>query len=285
MAKENQTEQWVLTVSSKHKWLDLHLREVWEYRDLIFLLVRRNFAAAYKQTILGPFWHFFDALASSAIFTVIFSGLAGLSTDELPPFLFYLSGNLLWSFFSDCLKGNSDIFVRNEGLFGKVYFPRLVMPLTVLITAFLHFLIRLGLFAFVIIMYIVSGIHIHFSWWIAMVPLLLITVALMGMALGFFASALSAKYRDLQMLVGYGMTLLLYATPVIYPASMVPDKYINLYFINPVAPLVEAFRYAFLGAGTVDILRLGYSLGFTLAAFTGGLILFNKVERNFMDTI
>jgi len=285
MVKETQTEQWVITVSSKHKWLDLHIREVWEYRDLIFLYVRRNFAAAYKQTILGPFWHFFQAIASSAVFTVIFSGFAGLPTDELPPFLFYLSGNLMWSFFSSCFRDNSSIFTANAGLFGKVYFPRLVMPFTAVITAFFHFLIRLGLFIAVIIIYMASGVPIYLTWWIAIVPLLLIMTAFMGMALGFFSSALTAKYRDLQMLVGYGMSLLLYSTPVIYPASMVPEKYIDLYFLNPVAPIVEAFRYAFLSAGTLDISRLGYSLGFTLVTLLIGLILFNKVERNFMDTV
>lgn len=285
MVKETQAEQWVATVSSKHRWLDLHVREVWEYRDLIFLFVRRDFAAAYKQTILGPFWHLFSALASSAIYTLIFSGMANLPTDGLPPFLFYLSGQLAWSFFSECFRGNSSIFVANAGLFGKVYFPRLVMPFTTVTTAFFHLLIRLGVFALVVIIFLFYGTPFYPSWWMATVPLLLIMTALMGMGLGFFSSALTAKYRDLQMLISIGMTLLLYSSPVIYPASMVPEQYVNIYFLNPLAPVVEAFRYALLGAGTFNISRLGYSLGFTAAVFLGGLILFNKVERNFMDTV
>lgn len=285
MLEKQQTDQWVLSVSSDHRWLDLHILEVWKYRDLILLFVKRNFAAEFKQTILGPFWHLFRALASSAVFTLVFSGMGGLSTDELPPFLFYLTGNLAWSFFSDCFLGNSNIFVANAALFGKVYFPRLVMPMTTIFTAFLNYLIRFGLFITIFIGYSLAGAPVQFSWWIALMPVLLLITALMGMGLGFMSSALTARYRDLQILISYGMSLLLYSSPVIYPASMVPDKYLNIYFINPVAPVVEAFRFVLLGTGTVDISRLVYSLVFSIVVSVLGIVIFNRVERNFMDTI
>jgi lipopolysaccharide transport system permease protein len=278
-------KDWDLVITPERKWWDLRLGELWRYRDLVMLFVRRNFVAQYKQTILGPAWHFINPIISTVIFTIIFNRVAGLPTDDLPPFLFYLSGNVSWNYFSGCLQGTSNTFVSNQGIFGKVYFPRMVVPVSVVISNLVSFLIRFLLFLGFLAYFILSGYPVQPNWWVVLVPIFIIIQAGMGLGWGIIISSLTTKYRDLQILVGFGIQLLMYATPVIYPASMVPEKFQWLYFLNPIAPLVEAFRYAFLGAGTIDFGKLGYSFGFMIFSFLIGAMLFNKVEANFMDTV
>ena len=277
---------WDMVILPERKWWDLHLGELWHYRDLVALFVRRDFVAKYKQTVLGPAWHFINPLISSIIFTIIFNRIAGLPTDELPPFLFQLSGNVIWSYFANSLVTTSDTFVSNQGMFGKVYFPRLVIPVSVVISGLISFAIRFVLFLGVLVYYLAAGYsNIVVTPWVATLPLLLVMLAGFGLGWGIIISSLTTKYRDLQVLATFGVQLLMYATPVIYPASMVPQKFQWLYFLNPIAPIIEAFRYAFLGAGTIDIGKLAYSFGFMVISFLIGAMLFNKVEANFMDTV
>ena len=288
MQNQNMTgtqEDWDLIVTPERKWWDLRLGELWEYRDLVMLFVRRNFVAQYKQTILGPAWHLITPIISTVIFTIIFNKLAGLPTDTLPPFLFYLSGNVIWSYFSTCLTSTSNTFAGNQGMFGKVYFPRLVMPVSVVLSGLISFFIRFSLFLAFCLYFFLTGSAIHMNWWVISLPLLLLLQAGLGLSWGIIISALTTKYRDLQVLVSFGVQLLMYATPVIYPASMVPAKFQWLYFLNPIAPIVETFRYAFLGSGTISVARLAYSLVFMVISFFIGAALFNKIEANFMDTV
>ena len=277
---------WDMVILPERKWWDLHLGELWQYRDLVALFVRRDFVAKYKQTVLGPAWHFINPLISSIIFTIIFNRIAGLPTDQLPPFLFQLSGNVIWMYFADSLKTTADTFVTNQNMFGKVYFPRLVIPVSVVISGLISFAIRFVLFLGVLVYYLAAGYSsIVVTPWVATLPLLLVMLAGFGLGWGIIVSSLTTKYRDLQVLVTFGIQLLMYATPVIYPASMVPQKFQWLYFLNPIAPIIEAFRYAFLGAGTIDFGKLAYSFGFMVISFLIGAMLFNKVEANFMDTV
>lgn len=274
-----------MVITPERKWWDLRLGELWEYRDLVSLFVRRDFVAQYKQTVLGPAWHLLNPIISTVIFTIIFNKIAGLPTDEIPPFLFYLSGNVIWSYFSTCLTNTSNTFVSNEGIFGKVYFPRMVTPVSVAISGLVAFLIRFGLFLAFLIFFLLTGFHLKPNWWMLTLPLLLLIQAGLALSWGIIISSLTTKYRDLQILVSFGVQLLMYATPVIYPASMVPAKFQWLYFLNPISPIVEAFRYAFLGSGTISIAKLLYSLVFMIISFFIGAALFNKIEANFMDTV
>jgi lipopolysaccharide transport system permease protein len=278
-------DDWDMIITPERKWWDLRLGELWHYRDLVMLLVSRNFVAQYKQTVLGPAWHLVTPVISTVIFTIIFNKIAGLPTDELPPFLFYLSGNVAWNYFSSCLTGTSNTFVGNQGLFGKVYFPRLIVPVSVVISSIISFLIRFVLFLGFLVYFLIIDAPVHPNWWVLSLPILLILQAGMGLSWGIIISSLTTKYRDLQVLVGFGVQLLMYATPVIYPASMVPAQFQWLYFLNPIAPLIEAFRYAFLGSGTVSINKLLYSAIFMVISFFIGAALFSKIEANFMDTV
>jgi lipopolysaccharide transport system permease protein len=278
-------DDWDLVITPERKWWDLRLNELWEYRDLVALFVRRDFVAQYKQTILGPLWHLINPIISTVIFTLIFNQIAGLPTDELPPFLFYLSGNVIWSYFSTCLSSTSNTFVGNQGMFGKVYFPRMVMPVSVVISGLISFLIRFTLFMGFFAYYYFSGSPVHLNWWAFLLPVLIFIQAGLGLSWGIIISSLTTKYRDLQVLVTFGVQLVMYATPVIYPASMVPQKFQWLYFLNPIAPIVETFRYAFLGSGSFSPGRLVYSLIFMIISFFIGAALFSKIEATFMDTV
>lgn len=278
-------KDWDLIITPERKWWDLRLGELWRYRDLVMLFVRRDFVAQYKQTVLGPAWHFINPIISTVIFTLIFNTIAGLPTDEVPPFLFYLSGNVIWMYFSSCITATSDTFVGNQGIFGKVYFPRLVIPVSVVISGLIAFFIRFVLFLGFLAYYLLAGYDIQVTPWAAIIPLLVFMLGGFGLGWGIIISSLTTKYRDLRVLVTFGVQLLMYVTPVIYPASMVPAKFQWLYFLNPLAPVIEAFRYGFLGAGMVDISKLAYSFGFMIVSFLVGALMFNKVEANFMDTV
>ena len=249
------------------------------------LFVRRDFVSRYKQTILGPFWFVLNPLISTLMYTLVFAGIAKISTEGIPPQLFYLSGIVAWSYFAACLNGTSSTFITNAAIFGKVYFPRLAAPISVIISSIVQLGIQLLLLAVFMAYYSLKGYQIHINWLILYIPLLVINLALLGLGIGIIFSALTTKYRDLSNLMGFGVQLWMYITPVIYPSSAVPEKYRIFVFINPVAPLVEAFKYGLIGAGEFNPGRLLYSVAITLILLFVGVILFNRTEQNFMDTV
>jgi len=278
-------QEWDLIIKPETAWWDLRLREVWRYRDLVVLFVRRDFVSLYKQTILGPLWLLIQPLMTSLTFTVIFGNIANLPTDGLPDFLFYLSGTVVWNYFADCLKKTSETFISNASVFGKVYFPRLVMPISTLISNMITFTIQFMLFLAFLAYFMVSGSDVRVTMWALALPLLIILMAGLGLGLGIIISSLTTRYRDLRYLVTFAVSLWMYATPVIYPVSSIPEKWQWIARINPVTPIIEAFRFAFLGAGSADWGLLAYSGGFTAVVFVIGLMIFNRVEKNFIDTV
>jgi lipopolysaccharide transport system permease protein len=277
--------RWDLTLGPRRNLLDLRWRELWHARDLILLFVRRDFVAVYKQTILGPLWYLIQPLLTTITFTIIFGNIAKLSTDGLPQFLFYMSGTVIWTYFASCLTKTSDTFIHNTHLFGKVYFPRLAVPVSILISNLIAFVIQFVLFLGFVAYFAWQGADLHPNWWILLTPVLLLMMAGLGLGFGILISSLTTKYRDLRFLVQFGVELLMFATPVIYPTSSIPAKYQALIQFNPMSPVVEAFRYAFLGAGTVNLLQLAYSFGLMLVVIVLGVIIFNRVEATFMDTV
>jgi lipopolysaccharide transport system permease protein len=277
--------EWDLVIRPRRSWWDLRLGELWRYRDLIQLLVRRDFVAIYKQTILGPLWYIIQPILTTLVFTVIFGNIARLSTDGLPPFLFYMAGNTAWSYFSASLMNTSNTFAANAGIFGKVYFPRLSVPVAVILSNLISFSIRLLLFLVFWIYFMIAGSEIHPNWWILSLPLLSLIMAMMGLGFGIIISSLTTKYRDLQQLVGFGVQLLMYATPVIYPLSSLQGGWRWLILANPMTPIVEIFRLGFLGTSALNPLWLLYSAGFAVVTFLAGALVFNHVENTFMDTV
>jgi len=278
-------QEWDLIIKPKGNWWDLRLREVWRYRDLVMLFVRRDFVSLYKQTILGPLWFLIQPIMTSLTFTVVFGNIANLPTDGLPDFLFYLSGTVVWSYFADCLKKTSETFISNAGIFGKVYFPRLVMPISTLISNMITFTIQFALFLAFLAYFMASGSDVRMTTWALALPLLIVLMAGLGLGMGIIISSLTTKYRDLRYLVSFGVSLWMYATPVIYPISSIPEKWRWIARINPITPIIEAFRFAFLGAGSADWGMLAYSGGFTAVVFVIGLMIFNHVEKTFIDTV
>ncbi|MGD0781148.1 MAG: ABC transporter permease [Dehalococcoidales bacterium] len=277
--------EWDLVIRPQRSWWDLRLYELWRYRDLIGLLVRRDFVAYYKQTILGPLWYLIQPLMTTVVFTVIFGGIAHMSTDGLPPFLFYMAGNTVWSYFAACLTNTSNTFTSNAAIFGKVYFPRLSIPVSVIISNLISFGIRLGVFLVFWVYFMLTGSAIHPNLWILLLPVLLVLMAGQGLGLGIIISSLTTKYRDLQQLVGFGVQLLMYATPVIYPLSTVQGIWRLLILANPMTAVVETFRLAFLGTSSLSPVSLLYSAGFMVVVFVIGVFIFNRVEATFMDTV
>jgi lipopolysaccharide transport system permease protein len=279
-------EQWDMIIQPQRNLLDLRLGELWRYRDLVLLFVRRDFVAVYKQTILGPLWYLIQPLLTTITFTVIFGNIASLPTDGLPQFLFYMSGTVVWSYFASCLTKTSETFVSNANLFGKVYFPRMAVPVSILISNLITFAIQFALFLVFLLIFFLRGTAVQLNWlWIALSPLLMVMMAGLGLGLGVIISSLTTKYRDLRFLVQFGVQLLMYATPVIYPVSSIPERFQWIILANPMTPIVEAFRYAFLGAGTVNSGSLLYSFGFMLMVVFLGSVIFNRVEQTFMDTV
>ena len=265
---------------------DLRLIELWNYRDLLFMFVKRDFLASYTQTILGPLWFFIQPIFTTIMFVFVFGNIAGISTDGQPKILFYLSGLVIWNYFSDCLNKTANVFVANAGIFGKVYFPRLITPLSIIVSGLLRFSIQFLLFIGVFIFYYFKGeVIFHWNAAIAILPVLLILMAGFALGLGMIISSLTTKYRDLAMFIGFGVGLLMYATPVIYPLNSVPSKYQYIVKANPISPIVETFRYAYLGSGNFSLMHLLYSLICMLIFLFAGIIIFNKVEKNFMDTV
>jgi len=282
----NEEHTW--TIEAKASLFDLKLNEVWAYRDLLWLLVRRDFVSFYKQTILGPLWFFIQPLFTTIIFTFIFGNLAAISTDGLPKPLFYMAGITAWNYFADCLTKTSTVFRDNAAIFGKVYFPRLIMPLSIVVSNLVRFGVQMILFLIMFIYYYLADASFQPSWAITLVPIVVILMALLGLGTGMIISAMTTKYRDLAFLVGFGVQLLMYATTVIYPLSTAIERYPKYAWIikyNPMTPIIETFRYGFLGEGSFTWGSLGYATGVTLALLVFGIVIFNKVERNFVDTV
>ncbi len=283
--KSNDNEDWDLVISAKTKLFDLNLKEIIHYRDLVGLLVRRDLASVYKQTILGLAWFIIQPLASTFIYMFVFGGIAKISTDDIPRPLFYFCGTTLWSYFSQSLIKSSETFAANAGLFGKIYFPRFTVPISYTFTNALsmgvQFIALLAIFAY----YLATGYSIHPSLWLLTLPLLIIQLGMLGTGIGITVSALTTKYRDLKQLLGFGVSLWMYATPIVYPISQVPEKWRWIFIVNPVSPVVETFRYALLGKGTLDIGSWAISFGVTVIFFCVGIMVFNYSERTFIDVV
>ena len=273
-------------ISSKHRMLDLNLREVWQYRDLITLFTKRTFTLTYKQTILGPVWLFLNPLISSVIYAFVFGGIAGIGTDGIPSLLFYMSGNAIWIFFSGCVTKNASTFTANANVFGKVYFPRLTIPISNVLSSIIQFGIQMLMVIVLLIYYVAVGaVHPHWGAWL-LIPFVLIHLGLLGLGCGIIISSLTTKYRDLTILVTFGVQLWMYITPVVYPLSQLGDGCMKtILMINPVTAPVEMFRYALLGQGTIMSGYLAYSWMVTIAVVIVGIMIFNKVEKTFMDTV
>jgi lipopolysaccharide transport system permease protein len=278
-------EKWDMIIQPQRRLLDLRLGELWKYRDLVLLFVRRDFVSVYKQTILGPLWYLIQPLLTTITFTVIFGQIAKLPTDGLPQFLFYMSGTVIWTYFANCLTNTSNTFVGNAGLFGKVYFPRLAVPVSILISSLITFGIQFAFFLAFMAFFALGGSVIHPNAWMLVTPMLVLIMAGLGLGFGIIVSSLTTKYRDLRFLVTFGVALLMYATPVIYPASTIPARFQWAIKLNPMTSIVETFRYAFLGAGSVHPLDLLYSFAFMLVVVALGAVMFNRVEATFMDTV
>lgn len=286
MQTEQNTEHWDLIIEPKGHLLNLNFKEVWKYRDLLVLFVRRDFVASFKQTILGPLWHIIQPALTTIMFLFVFNRIAKIPTDGIPPVLFYMSGISIWNYFSSCLLGTSSTFVSNAGMFGKVYFPRLVIPLSVVASNIVKLAIQLGLLAAVFIYYAFHGYVFHFTWALLLVPVLIIMVAFTGMGLGIIFSSLTTKYRDFSVLLGFGMQLFMYATPIAYPLSYLQHtSYKWLLDINPLTSIVEMYRYALFGEGVFTAASVAYSCSFMLVVLILGILFFNKVERTFIDTV
>ncbi len=249
------------------------------------MFVKRDFVSFYKQTILGPFWFFLQPLFTTIVYTFIFGNLAKIPTDGLPGPLFYLAGITAWNYFSDCLNKTSNVFRDNAGIFGKVYFPRLIMPLSIIVSNLIRFGVQMLLFVLMLLYYWLNGSDISFTSAVVLFPILVLLMAFLGLGTGMIISAMTTKYRDLSFLVGFGVQLLMYATPVIYPLSAAPERYQWLLKLNPMTAIIETFRYGFLGSGSFSWEALAYTTGVTSVLFFFGLIIFNKVEKTFVDTV
>lgn len=278
-------EKWTTVLKPKNKWLDINVKELLSYKDLIFLFVKRNYVTKYKQTILGPLWLVISPLLTTLMFVVVFGNIAGLSTDGTPQLAFYMAGNVVWAYFAACVNQTSNTFVANAGVFGKVYFPRMVVPISTVLTGLLDFAIQFLLFVLILFIYAITGSEITISPWVLTTPLLVLELALLGMGVGIIVSSLTTKYRDLTILVTFGVQLWMYASPVVYSISQIPEKYQFIYLLNPVSPIITMFRYAFLGSGYLPLLSWGISWITTLVIVTIGIILFSRIEKTFMDTV
>jgi lipopolysaccharide transport system permease protein len=281
----NDKENWSLIIKPKRKLLDLQIRELIRYRDLIFLLIKRDFVIQYKQTILGPLWYIINPLISTIMYTFVFGRLANIGTDGIPHTLFYYSGTMLWTFFTGCFTDSSNLFINNAAIFGKVYFPRLVLPINYVFTNALKILIQFFLLMVFFIYYLTTGAEIRPSLLMLLFPVLIIWLAAIGTGLGIIISSLTTKYRDLKQLVAFALHLAMYATPVVYPLSEIPERFKWIAYANPVCAPIEVFRYCFFGSGSLDNIMIFSSIGITVFLVILGLILFNQNEQNFIDVV
>ena len=279
-------KEWTMIIRPQEKLWKINLKEVWAYRDLITLFVKRNIVVQYKQTILGPLWYLIQPVLTVIMNMVVFGGIAHMSTDGIPQALFYMAGNVCWFYFSDCLNQTSSTFVANQGMFGKVYFPRMVVPISTVMSNLLRFGIQLLLFIAFWIYFFVSGSDIHLTWAILLVPVLIVMLAGLGLGFGILISSMTTKYRDLTILFTFVVQLWMYATPIVYPMSMVTNETLHtIIMLNPMTSIIEAFKYATLGQGYFSWGALGYSFAFMSILMLWGIIIFNKVQRSFMDTV
>ena len=278
-------QEYKTVIKPKRAWFDLNLKELFRYRDLIMLFVRRTFVSQYKQTILGPAWAVIQPLLTTVVLTVVFGNIAGLAPSGVPTFAFYLCGSVAWTYFSSCLTSTSTTFTANAAIMGKVYFPRLVMPVSSVISQLISFAIQFCFFLIFWVYYIISGANIHPNAYIVMTPLFLLHLAMLSLGVGIVISAMTTKYRDLAMVVGFGVQLWMYATPVAYDISVIPDKFLSLYMLNPVTPIITMFRYAYLGVGEPCMPFYAISFAVTLAVLFIGILMFNRVEKTFLDTV
>jgi lipopolysaccharide transport system permease protein len=278
-------QNWDLVIKPKTGWFDIHLGELLRYRELIFLFVRRDFVTFYKQTILGPLWYIIQPLVNSVIFTIIFNKVANIPTDGIPPFIFYMSGTVAWSYFATCLTGTSNVFGANAGIFGKVYFPRLTVPISLVITGLFQFLIQFIVFLGFFLYFMWQGADLKPNYLIFTLPLVLLQMAVLGLGVGILVSSLVTKYRDLTFAMGFAVQIWMYLTPIVYPLSQVPEKYRMLYVINPMASIVELFRASFFGVSSIEPVHVIISVIITLLVFVAGIIMFSRLEKTFMDTV
>ena len=286
MSVKNESDHWDLIIEPKNSLLRLNLLDVWQYRDLIILLVKRDFVSFYKQTILGPIWFFLQPVLTTLMYLLIFHMVANLSTDSIPPILFYLSGVTCWNYFSEVLLKASDTFIANSNVFGKVYFPRLVMPVSVVISNLIRLGIQLLLFMLVWLYYLISTDLLQPKFeMLALFPFLVLLMAALGIGIGIIFSSITTRYRDMRFLLSFGVQLFMFATPIVYPLSLAPDRFRNFLILNPFTAIIETFRYAFLGQGVFNWYYLMISTGLTLLILLLGIILFNKVEKTFIDTV
>ncbi len=281
---DSHKQQWTETIESSHSLLDLNLKEVWRYKDLVYMFVKRDFVSSFKQTILGPIWFFINPIFTTIVYIVVFGNIAKLSTDGAPKILFYLAGITLWNYFSTCLNSTSNVFTANASIFGKVYFPRLVMPLSIVFSNLMKLGVQMALFLVVFFYYLFQG-EVQPNWWILATPFLIALMAIFALGLGMIFSSLTTKYRDLQMLLSFGISLYMYATPVIYPASSLKGIFRTISYYNPLTGIFECFKYAWLGVGDFSPAMLIISSVIILVILAIGTVIFNKVEKGFMDTV
>lgn len=276
---------WTTIIKPKTGWFDINLKELLQYKDLIIMFVKRDFKTLYKQTILGPLWIIINPLLTTIMFTIVFGNIANISTDGMPQIVFYMLGTTVWTYFSTCLTKTSTTFTGNAAIFGKVYFPRLVTPISTVISGLINFAVQFVMFLCFATYYYISGAPIHPNIYILITPLLLLQLACLSLGFGVIISSLTTKYRDLAVLVTFGVQLWMYATPVVYPASQIGGKLKTLMMLNPVSPIIESFRYAFLGSGSIPWSFLGLSIVTTVVVLFIGVVLFSRVEKTFMDTV
>ena len=280
-----QGENWTTIIKPKTGWFDINLKELIQYKDLILMFVKRDFKTMYKQTILGPLWIIINPLMTTLMYTIVFGNIANISTDGMPQIVFYMLGTTVWTYFSSCLTKTSSTFTGNAAIFGKVYFPRLVTPISTVISGLINFGVQFLMFLGFMAYFMIKGSPIEPNLWILITPLLLVQLAALALGFGIIISSMTTKYRDLAVLVTFGVQLWMYATPVVYPASQIGGKLKTLMMLNPVSPIVESFRYAFLGSGSIPWNYLGISVLTTLVVLFAGVVLFIRVEKNFMDTV
>ena len=278
-------ENWQIVIKPKRKWFDIDLKGLWHYRDLYVMYIKRDFITLYKQTILGPLWFLIQPLFTTIVYMFIFGGLAGISTDGVPQPLFYMSGIMLWGYFSESFTLCSNVFVSNAGLFGKVYFPRLIVPLSGITSNLFKMGIQLAMFIAMYVYFAIKGANLAINWSLYLFPLLVLMIAFHALSWGLIISSLTYKYRDLVQLVGFGLQLFMYATPVVYPLSVMSEKYKVFIELNPLTPIFETFRYGCTGCGSFNMGGLFYSAIFMIITLFFSVIVFNRVERNFMDTV
>lgn len=288
MNNSRQTEEWLFEITPKNKFLTLNLREIWQYRDLLMLFVKRDVVTVYKQTILGPLWYLIQPLFTSIIFTVIFNNVAGISTGDVPPFLFNLAGITIWNYFTACLNDTSDTFKKNAAIFGKVYFPRVIMPLSIVISNLLKFGIQFGIFIAFYLFYYFQGANISMNASVLLMPVVIAMMGILGLGLGMIISSLVTKYRDFTFLIGFGVQLLMYVSAVMYPMALLKEKLPNygwLIDLNPLAYIVETARFMLLSVGEISVIGIVVTFFLTILIFIIGLLVFNRTEKSFIDTV